>query len=160
MLYLSKVTWALCLVILFLKFLRYSMSTNVIIFCKQTESNNLFKLLIESLMLSHVLYSLPVWDPSFSDANVTYLKVDSIESSLVYGSSQVWPYISSFSHSNHWGAWYNIAHFVQCISSIFNLYIRTQMVPLLLFGHQHQYATHTTRLFAQPPRFRLLFSQI
>ena len=65
------------------------MSTNVIIFCKQTESNNLFKLLIESLMLSHVLYSLPVWDPSFSDANVTYLKVDSIESSLVYGSSQV-----------------------------------------------------------------------
>jgi len=62
------------------------MSTNAIMFFKQTESNYLFKLLIESLMLSHVLYSLPVWDPS---ANVTYLKVDSIKSSSVYGSSQV-----------------------------------------------------------------------
>jgi len=33
------------------------------------------------------------------------------------------------------------------------------MVPPLVFGGQHQYATRTTQLFAQPPRCRLSFSQ-
>jgi len=35
----------------------------------------------------------------------------------------------------------------------------TPKVPPLLFGCQHQYATRTTKLFAQPPKFRLSFSQ-
>ena len=35
----------------------------------------------------------------------------------------------------------------------------TPMVLLLVFGRQHQYATRTTQLFAQPPGYRLAFSQ-
>jgi len=35
---------------------------------------DLFKLLIESLVFSHVLYCLPVWGPSLSDTSVNRLK--------------------------------------------------------------------------------------
>ena len=35
---------------------------------------DLLKLLIESLVFSHVLYCLPVWGPSLSDVNVNRLK--------------------------------------------------------------------------------------
>jgi len=35
----------------------------------------------------------------------------------------------------------------------------TPMVPPLVFEQQHQYATQTTQLLAQPPKNRLAFSQ-
>jgi len=35
----------------------------------------------------------------------------------------------------------------------------TPMVPPLVFERQHQYATQTTELLAQPPKNRLAFSQ-
>ena len=90
---------------------------------------DLLKLLIESLVFSHVLYCLPVLGPSLSDVNVNRLK--------------------------------RLQHRAIClcvyICSIFNLIIHQWF--RLVFGQQHQYATQTTQLFAQPPGYRLAFSQ-
>ena len=61
---------------------------------------DLLKLLIESLVFSHVLYCLPVWGPSLSDVNVNRFKTFATSNhSFVYGSLQVWPCISSFPDS-------------------------------------------------------------
>ena len=51
---------------------------HIICIVKLTETiifkTDLFKVLIESLVLFYILYCLPVWGPSLSDASVNCLK--------------------------------------------------------------------------------------
>jgi len=125
---------------------------------------DLLKLPIESLTFSHALYCLPVWGPSLSDVNyITTNRLKCLQHRAIHlciGSSQVWPYISSFPDSN----WLPLRSMIQyrTLCAIHQQYFQpyyTPMVPPLVFGRQHQYATWTTQLFAQPPRYTLAFSQ-
>ena len=122
---------------------------------------DLFKMLIESLVFSHVLYCLPVWGPSLTNANVNRLKCLQHRAIRLCLGLRKYDHISHHFHTLHW---LPIGSMIQyrTLCAMHHQYFQPKHIPLvppISFGRQHQYATRTTQLFAQPPRCRLSFTQ-
>ena len=122
---------------------------------------DLFKILIEILVFSHVLYCLPVWGPSLTNANVNRLKCLQHRAIRLYLGLRKYDHISHHFHTLHW---LSIGSMIQyrTLCAMRHQYFQPKHIPLvppISFGRQHQHATRTTQLFAQPLRCRLSFTQ-
>ena len=122
---------------------------------------NLLTLLTESLVFSHLLYSLPVWGPSLNNSHINRLRLLQTQAVCVCKDLHKYDHISHHFHSLHW-------LLIGCLIQYRSLYSmhhqffhpqHTLLVLPMSFGRPHHYDTRTTQLLAQPPRCRLSFTQ-
>ena len=129
---------------------------------KHCLSADLIKLLVESLVFSHLSYCLPVWGPSLTPQ--LSQRLERIQNRAV----RLCKHLSKFDHvSEHYCQlkWLPLRKLIQLhsVCLMYCHYHRTKCIPLMPpieFGpcHSH-YDTRTVAHFANPKRFRLIFSQ-
>ena len=129
---------------------------------KHCLSADLIKLLVESLVFSHLSYCLPVWGPPLTQQLLQ--RLERMQNRAV----RLCKYLSKFDHvSEHYRQlkWLPLRKLIQLhsVRLMYCQYHRTKCIPLMPpieFGpcHSH-YDTRTAAYFANPKRFRLTSSQ-
>ena len=112
------------------------MPINVLLFklVEQAENgfkSDLLKLLIESLVLSHLIYCLPVWGFPLTASNINRMKslqhqvfsfVWAFDSMITFHNITVWNELFELFYSGYLCEMrFSTVHFVQCTTSIFSL---------------------------------------
>ena len=118
------------------------------------------KTLTESLVFSHSLYCLPVWDPSLSHYSLQRLQ--RMHNRAVYLCKSLYKY-DHVSHHYQSLNWLPFELLVQHRSLCpMNKLFKFQCIPLdppIVFGRIHSHQTRTRVFFAQPVRCRFSFTQ-
>ena len=119
-------------------------------------SSDLMKLLIDSLVFSHLNYSLPVWGPSLHQNHLQRLK--RMQNRAVHLCRN----LKKFDHvTDHYRAlrWLPLEYLIQyrCLCTMNRQYHGHRCIPLcppLKFGRFHQYGTRVGSTFACIERYR------
>ena len=129
---------------------------------KHCLSPHLLKLLVESLVFSHLSYALSVWGPSLNQQLLQRLERSQNRAVRLCRN------LSRFDHvSGHYRAlrWLPLQQLIQfrSVGMMYHQYHHSRGIPLLppiMFGRcQSVYDTRVSDHFANPERFRLSFSQ-
>ena len=125
-------------------------------------NSNLLKLLVESLVLSHLYYALPIWGPPLT--RQLSQRLERLQNRAV----RLCRSLSKFDHvSEHYSSlkWLPLQQLIQfrSVCVMYHQYHHTRGIPLsppIKFGHcQSLYHTRTANNFANPERFHLTFLQ-
>lgn len=125
-------------------------------------NSHLLKLLMESLVLSHLSYALPIWGPSLN--RELCQRLDRALNRAV----RICKNLSKFDHvSEHYRSlgWLPLQQLIEfrSVGMMFHQYHRSRGIPLsppIKFGRcQLSYNTRVATQFANPERFHLSFSQ-
>ena len=124
-------------------------------------SSDLMKLLIDSLVFSHLNYSLPVWGPSLHQNHLQRLK--RMQNRAVHLCRN----LNKFDHvTDHYRAlrWLPLEYLIQyrCLCTMNRQYHGHRCIPLcppLKFGRFHQHGTRVGSTFACIERYRLSYTQ-
>ena len=124
---------------------------------------SILKLLVESLVLSHLNYALPVWGPSLAHDLLTRLVKMYNRAIRVIGGLKKFDHVSSFRRQLNW---LSIDSLIQhrCNAVMYKYYTSDRnncilLNPPIQFGRQSIYSTRTRPYFAANHRFKLSFSQ-
>ena len=103
----------------------------------------LVKLLIESLVLSRLIYCLPLWGPLLTVSNINRLKSLQHRAIRLCLSLRKYDHITVLYSGYLWEVRFNTVHFVQCTNITFSL-------NTFHLYHQFslEYVTRTTQFFA------------
>ena len=124
---------------------------------------SILKLLVESLVLSHLNYALPVWGPSLAHDLLSRLVKMHNRAIRVIGGLRKFDHVSSFRRQLNWlSVDSSIQH--RCNAVMYKYYTSDHnncilLNPPIQFGQQSIYSTRTCPYFAAVHRFKLSFSQ-
>ena len=124
---------------------------------------SILKLLVESLVLSHLNYALPVWGPSLAHDLLTRLVKMHNRAIRVIGGLRKFDHVSSFRRQLNW---LSVDSLIQhrCNAVMYKYFTSDHnncilLNPPIQFGRQSIYSTRTRPYFAAIHRFKLSFSQ-
>ena len=123
----------------------------------------MLKLLVESLVLSHLNYALPVWGPAFAHYLLARLVKMHNRAIRVIGGLKKFDHVSSFRRQLNW---LSVDSLIQhrCNALMYRYYNSEHnncilLNPPIQFGRQSIYSTRTHPYFAAIHCFKLSFSQ-
>ena len=122
---------------------------------------NLMKMLLESLVLSHLSYCVTVWGPSLGSTLSQRLQRMQNRAVRLCCNLRKYDHISAFYHKLNW---LPLPCFIQfkSLCSMYRQYHHFKCIPLeppIVFGGTSSYCTRTPVYFANIPMFRLRFPQ-
>ena len=122
---------------------------------------NLMKLLLESLVLSHLSYCVTVWGPSLKSILLQRLQGMQNRAVRLCCNLRKYDHVSTFYHKLNWMP---LPCFIQfkSLCSMYRQYHHFKCIPLeppIIFGGTSLYCTRTPVYFATVPMFRLSFPQ-
>ena len=124
-------------------------------------NNTMMKLLLDSLVLSHIYYALSVWGPSLNVQLSSRLKrMQNMAVRLVF-SLKKYDHVSDHYKRLHWLPLDQFIKF-RFVCSMYKQFHQGHSIPLeppIQFGQSHSHHTRTSSSFAGIVRFNLKFSQ-
>ena len=124
-------------------------------------SNNLMKLLLDSLVLSHVYYALPVWGPSLSLQLSSRLRRMQNRAVRLAFSLKKYDHVSDYYKQLHWFPLDQLINF-HSLCSMHKQFHQRRCIPLeppIEFGQSHSHNTRSSSSFARIVWYKLSFSQ-
>ena len=122
---------------------------------------SLMKMLLESLVLSHLSYSVVVWGPSLGSTLLQRLQRMQNRAVRLCCNLRKYDHVSAFYHRL---SWLPLPCFIQfrSLCLMYRQYHQFKCIPLeppIVFGRTFSYSTRTPAYFANIPMFRLSFPQ-
>ena len=123
--------------------------------------DEIIKLLMNSLVSSHLYYALPVWGPSLLQCHVTRIQqLQNRAVRLIYCLHK-YNHIMEYYNRLHWLKFPHLINF-NSVCTMFHQYHSTRGIPLLppiQFGNMTNYNTRTASYFSNTIRCNLTFTQ-
>ena len=124
-------------------------------------NNTMMKLLLDSLVLSHIYYALPVWGPSLNVQLSSRLKRMQNRAVRLVFSLKKYDHVSDHYKRLHWLPLDQFIKF-RSVCSMYKQFHQGHSIPLeppIQFGQSHSHHTRTSSSFTGIVRFNLKFSQ-
>ena len=127
---------------------------------RKTLPTEVIKMLVDSLVLSHLIYALLVWGPLLSQSNIHHLQ------RLHNWGVRITTSLQKFDHVSEHRANFNrltVSTLIKyrCLCALHKIYVGDDTVldPPVVFGTNHKHHTRSSQRFIQPAFCRLSFTK-